>query len=134
MSKMLSSTLLRKSTKIFRMAGEWTMIETLVSLAFRSASNVQYISNINNRTLRRVVQNINRSVNCFSMYPRIDLYVYARKPIKVDLIDISKREVTSTCLDHALFSPCGVNYAQFLRDSEQFSGWLLEAWLTLTIG
>ena len=110
------------------------MIETLVSLAFRSASNVQYISNINNRTLRRVVQNINRSANCFSIYPRIDLNICTRKPFKVDLIDISKRDFTSTCLDHALFTPCGVNYAQFLRDSEQFSGWLLEAWLALTIG
>jgi len=85
------------------------MIETLVSLAFRSASNVQYISNINNRTLRREVQNINRSANCFSIYPRIDLNICTRKPIKVGLIDISKREFTSTCLDHALFTPCGVN-------------------------
>ena len=69
---MPSSTLLRRSTKIFRMAGELKNDRDFGALACRSASNVQYVTTINNYSSKsgRIVQNINRSANCFSIYTR----------------------------------------------------------------
>ena len=51
----------------------------------------------------------------------LDHSICGRKPFKVNLIDISKRELTPAilfCLDHVLFAPWGLNNAQFLGDSE----------------